>query len=291
MVKFFPFNLTGSQFLLFYIAFGLTLLVLVRIGYWLRERSWSGALPALNDAYAIAYLRGGPNEAVRVAILSLVDRGLLVDDGQRLRVQGEPEGFVRRPVEQSLLRFFGQGRALDVDDAAKDPRVRNALDAMRGELIELTLMHEPWDFSGNARAPVMLAGLILLVATAATRMLWSGPPFVFLFMLAAVLVLILLRIYAKRITALGRQKLGQLQVLFKRLKDRAGELRGGGQTNELALLAAVFGMSAVPTRLQAVADRLKPKRDGGSGCGSGGCGSSSSDGGGCGGGGCGGGCG
>jgi hypothetical protein len=69
------------------------------------------------------------------------------------------------------------------------------------------------------------------------------------------------------------------------LKSRAEHFRAGKSPDEVALLVAVFGISALPEKQFPYAKKLYPKASSSStGCGSG-CGSS------CGGGGCGGGCG
>ena len=70
-----PFDLRGPQFLLFYLCLGLAITVLV---HWTR-RAWEGGdTPRpLSDYLEIAFLRGGAAEAIRVAILTLIDRGVL----------------------------------------------------------------------------------------------------------------------------------------------------------------------------------------------------------------------
>ena len=55
----------------------------------------------------IAYLRGGANEALRVAMVSLVDRKLLKADGTTLKTRGHVTADpVRHPVEKALIEHF-----------------------------------------------------------------------------------------------------------------------------------------------------------------------------------------
>jgi hypothetical protein len=84
--------------------------------------------------------------------------------------------------------------------------------------------------------------------------------------------------------------LRNLRSLFSGLRGRTGAMQQGSGGTDLLWLAAVFGMSAVPTAAFPFVGQFQPRRDSGS---SSGCGSSSSgDGGsGCGGGGGCGGCG
>jgi hypothetical protein len=113
-------------------------------------------------------------------------------------------------------------------------------------------------------------------------------------LLAVAVFLVLLALTFRRRTALGDDVLADLQQLFAGLNARAALLPADGSSNEMAFVAAVFGIAAatVNPRVAALKD-LFPKASSssssssgcGSSCGSSGCGSS------CGGGGCGGGCG
>ena len=75
-----PFDLPGPQFLVFYNAL---IVVATFVAYLLQktillERRASVRVSEVADPYAIAYLRGGVWEAWKVAVFSLMDRGLLV---------------------------------------------------------------------------------------------------------------------------------------------------------------------------------------------------------------------
>ena len=76
------------------------------------------------------------------------------------------------------------------------------------------------------------------------------------------------------------------EELFSGLQQRANKLVTGGQTNETALLAAVFGLKSISESKFPFVVYFKPNPKAGSSCSS--CSSGSSCGGG---GGCGGGCG
>jgi hypothetical protein len=69
--------------------------------------------------------------------------------------------------------------------------------------------------------------------------------------------------------------MADLNQLFKRLKGRAYTLSAGGKTNEAALLAAVFGLSALPATGFPFISTLYPAKNK-SDSNSSGCGSSSS---------------
>jgi hypothetical protein len=69
-----PLDLSGPEFLLFYLVMGAFLLIAVAV---LRRFGEPDSLLAvsLNDPYQIAYLRGGANEVLRLATVGLIDRG------------------------------------------------------------------------------------------------------------------------------------------------------------------------------------------------------------------------
>src|SRR5262245_15603638 len=101
-----PFNLHGPEFLVFYFFFSLAVVIAIAI---LRRHGESGPAPKMDlaDPYLIAYLRGGENEALRVAVISLVDRGMLVTDGALIRRADHVTGdTVRHPVENEALKKF-----------------------------------------------------------------------------------------------------------------------------------------------------------------------------------------
>ena len=76
-----PFDWRGPEFLLFYVGLGIVVTLAIALLRHRLEPAVATAAP-LSDYLKIAYLRGGPDEALRVATVSLIDRGLveLVDN-------------------------------------------------------------------------------------------------------------------------------------------------------------------------------------------------------------------
>ena len=132
-----PFDLRGPEFLLFYVVFA----ILVIVGAWLfRRMKEVGPAPKMElDPYAIAYLRGGKNEAVRVAMVSLIDRGLLIANAdQVVRASHADPSSVRRPIEKALLEKFAARRK--APDIFKETSLEAACSPFQNTLKEHALL-------------------------------------------------------------------------------------------------------------------------------------------------------
>ena len=292
-----PFELTGFSFLGFYVLLGIAVIWGLRA--WIRDLETADTPPAQNmtDPYLIAHLRSGENEALRVATVALLDRGLLVAEGETLKTKNSKAfGAVQRPIEKAILQHFtspGEGNEIFKDSAAK-----SACDHYKKVLTEQCMIADGSTYAKRFLPVAVAVGLLIAATWVKISMALSqGRHNVgFLVVLTVVFGIVAMVLWRKRRTARGDAMLTDLRSLFSRLKDRAKSLRAGGQTNEAALLAAVFGLSALPAASFPFMEKLYPakSRDGSS------CGSSSSDssssssssgsscGGGCGGGGCGG---
>src|SRR6516165_12471608 len=102
-----PFDLTGPSFLIFYICVALMVIIALKLAI---DEAEGGALRALplSDPYQIAWLRGGTPEAARVAVLSLIDRGLLAVSGENLVNLSSAQSAVREPIERAILARCAQ---------------------------------------------------------------------------------------------------------------------------------------------------------------------------------------
>jgi uncharacterized protein (TIGR04222 family) len=277
-----PLDLAGPQFLAFYIALGVVVFLWI---YFVQSAREGGPPPKLDtsDPYLIAYLRGGTHEAARVATVSLIDRGLLKEKDTWLTTS-EFIASARRPIENAILEVFRQ--SADAQAILGAPSIERACDNYQRTLTRLGLL--PDEETRAARHRRLAAALLILLGMAAAKIavaLSRGRTnIVFLVILAVISCIIAYRLIQRLRTRRGDAVLADLQKLFARLKDRASSLRAGGATSEVALLTAVFGLSALPEDRFPYARRLYPKAATvGSSCGAS-CGSSC-------GGGCGGGCG
>jgi uncharacterized protein (TIGR04222 family) len=294
-----PFELRGPEFLLFYLFLGVVVTTVVMV-LRLRGEPPQAGTTALTDYLKIAYLRGGSAEAIRVASLALMDRGLLeLVDAHHIKtaVESLPAGLQR--TEQRLLEACRQPMRASslLDDTALQVA---ATVECEPQLVRAGLL--PDDRLKRVWTGLRTMALLFLGSVAALKIViaLSGgrTNIVFLIILSAVFGAIIYLVTNPSRTAAGDAMLADLRTLFAALKTRAGFRRStpGTGGDELALLAAVFGATSLPAvagSMQTLFRKPEPRSKSSRGsCGSG-CGSSSgsSCGSSCGGGGCGGGCG
>ncbi|CAN5296473.1 hypothetical protein BH11PSE11_BH11PSE11_10600 [soil metagenome] len=292
-----PFALTGFQFLAFYLLLGFIVNWAVR--KWIRTRevaaSAASGLPApqlASDPYLVAYLRGGAKEAMRVATIALVDRGLLKAEGNSLKSKnGKVMELVNRPIEKAILGRYMQGG--DADAIFADPKATAACEQYKSTLIQHRLIADG-DVRFERLTPIVLGvGALALCSFTKVQIAFSQGRHNVGFLIALTLIFsfFVLAVYFKSTTGSGDAMLADLKLLFAKLKSGAKKLSAGGKTNEAALLAAVFGMAALPAAAFPFVNKLYPAQSastGSSGSDSSSSSCGSSCGGGCGGGGCGG---
>ncbi|HTC87675.1 MAG TPA: TIGR04222 domain-containing membrane protein [Bryobacteraceae bacterium] len=290
MKIFSPFDLSGPEFLVFYLALGTWVL----LGLYL-VRHWGEASDPpqvnLSDPHLIAFLRGGQNEVLRVATVSLIDRGLLEVSGTQISsVRNQSAAALRIPIEKRLLAHFGAPS--EASSLFKPDVFAHEMVVYESELARLDLIpSERTKWAQNSRlgiAILVLWGVALIkifVAVARGRSnVW------FLIILAIAFGFGSERLARPRLTRRGIAMLSSLRTLFGGLKGRAPLLRPGESADEVLLLAAVFGVEAIPARIFPNVHALFPRGSSSpAGLRESSCGAAC--GGGCGGGGCGGGCG
>jgi len=287
------FLLRGPQFLLFFAGFtAVVLLVLWHVRRWV-EAGRAGGRLAMTDPYLIAYLRGGRNEAIRVAVVGLIERGLLrVRDKIELVVTGTGRKIAPGTdlLEAEVLRFFSIRK--QAPDALKQNTTawESVLDTRRAALEKAGLM--PSVEVRGQRLTLALIGCAALAAVSELKIALavsqgrSNIWFLVILTVMAMIFAVTMVFHAKR-TPQGDAAMEDIQSIFEGVKHRV-HLRPS--LDDLIMVAAVFGMGALPAMAVPYAADLYPRAaaagDSGSGCGSS-CGSSCGGGGGC-GGGCGG---
>jgi len=296
-----PLDLRGPEFLGFYIAWGVGVLVL---GMLAREvlRRWiypgeaatqwlPGRYPKEGDAYGIALLRSGHQDVVRTILARLSAADLIAVEGHELRrvesdaVAGRLPDIERRAWEKASGDT--EECFLEIEDATAP-----AMEELGAKLRNDHLLRTPaetaplWALFGV----MLLAGPGMGVAKILVAIGRGRANIGFLILLSVIFVVLTWLLFRPtRQTRAGRDYLdwlkeshrGLLQLVLSGRRASAGEI---------GLVTAIFGLGAVAglDRMAALRMALRPKSSSGdaasstSSCGSG-CGGGSCGGGGCGG--------
>jgi uncharacterized protein (TIGR04222 family) len=286
-----PFDMRGPAFLAFYVLAGLVGLIflyLVSRGLFSAPRSPSPAARRhLRDPYLLAFLRGGVRESLQTAAFSLNKRKLLSAVGPSLVATRSKEALqaLQNPLEIALMSQCTLSQSFG--ELLRNSRVRISVENYAEPLRESGLVAD--DVELRRRLPVFLVVAGTLFALSAVKLYVAvqrgHTNFIFLVILTVIVLVAAVAIFKRRRTNAGDRALTDQQTLFARLKSRASRVELHSATDEDVLVAAAFGLAALPAAAYPFAARLKRQMRNNSSGSSSGCGSS------CGGGGCGGGCG
>ncbi len=323
-------DLYGPYFLLFYAAVIVVSIVAARRS--IRSADWTRELdplevPAKLDPYEVAYLRGGANEVTRVAIASLIQRGVLQITEQKARLSVKkwidlgrtPSPGELAPIENAIRKWSGfpaEPRAIFAAGGLA-ARIEPVCDQFEDELTERGLLAPREELRSLARR-LWSFGILILVGLGGYKLAVAHAKghhnvgLLWFMMIAGGLFYTIACRSLPRLTARGKDYLYRLKLAYSGLRpeiDAGGDWtvngaedsptpRGGraaAASSECLLLVGIFGIPALagtPLSDMTTMFRMGPRRvNGNGGCGgaSGGCGGGGG-GGGCGGGG-GGGCG
>jgi uncharacterized protein (TIGR04222 family) len=284
-----PFDWRGPEFLAFYFILGITVLAAIALRRWFFEPQ-SMVTRRLTDPSAIAYLRAGAKEVLRLAVMSLIEREHLQANGSQLetKAKGDPSGL--SALDRLILEKFE--RPAQASAVFADPRLDRECSRVRGSLESMGLVPDRNQLTLRLWSTV--AGVAVLIGVAFVKIvvaLARGKTNVgFLVLLAIAFSAAAVGIAVMRRTPRGSAMLNDMRQLLGQARHR---LSHAPSSQEFALVAAVYGDSIHSSRAKQafpVASRASSSGCGsaiGSSCGSSGgssCGSSC-------GGGCGGGCG
>ena len=298
------FTVSGLAYLAFYFVLSLIVLLIL---YQFRLNAESGEAPRINlkDPYLIAYLRGGANETLRVALIYLIDHQFLTVNGSIVSI-AHPDIFqeAKSPFENQIIQSFARP-----DQAASifknQTLVAQCNNTYQPYLEKLGLLPSDEIKTRRAKNFAIAAGILFLFGFGKILYALSTghSNIIFLFILNAAAIGIAYAISFPRLTTLGKNILEDLRALHS-----ASRTRYNRPATEALMLAAVFGLGALPSDEYAYTRKIFPQSYGSSSssCGSSSCSSSSCSSGGSscssgsscsggsscgGGGGCGGGCG
>jgi len=253
-----PLTLAGPEFLIFYAGFAAVLLAVLWVVRLSVER---GPIPRVDttDPYLIAFLRGGPNEAIRVAAASLTDRGLLHADAAAGTLSVTRITGALRPIERALTKAFASPR--QAAHLFTDRDVRAACRPYEERLTRAGLLPDASQRRARRMRLVVALALLGIVAMAKIAVaLAAGRTNVgVLVVLTALVGFLAWRLTYTRRTPRGDVLLLDLRRLFARLRTRAVTPGPGRGTADIALLTAVFGVKALPRGRFDWLRRLRPR--------------------------------
>ncbi|MGX9729174.1 TIGR04222 domain-containing membrane protein [Janthinobacterium aestuarii] len=257
-----PFDWSGPSFLLAYLIFGALVYYLVRELLIRQElRNPHVQLSLADDPYRIAFLRGGALEAVKIAAIVLVDRGLLRADGPLLETaSADSLRFASHNIERDVLRLY-LGRQGHSKELAVQADMLPSCRAYQETLTQQELLVGPPLLRRRERITWAAHWLLLTVAGVKAVIAISRQHYNLLF-LAALLAIFLLMLRGLRTQATSwsaQRLLTDLRMLFGRLNMRSARLQAGSSSSaDMALLAAIFGIGALPLSVYAYVAELYP---------------------------------
>jgi uncharacterized protein (TIGR04222 family) len=275
-------------------------------------------IPFKLDPYELAYLRGGENETTRVAIASLMERGLLEiaefasgrKKSKTIRLVGSLNAGELEPVELRVLGWDGFPAVPSAIFGSNglSSSVAQICDGYHEALVAQGLLIDPALKAIAARQWLIGVAIIGSLGTYKLAVaLLNGHRNVGILIASAILGLIVLSLVCwirPRISDVGKRYLTRLRLAFADLKkpakrrneaeaDELGEKmskpkgRPAAAYSDCLLMAAVFGVSSLAGTSMGELNSLFARAS----VADGGCGAGCGSGAGCGGGGCGGGCG
>jgi uncharacterized protein (TIGR04222 family) len=292
------FDLRGPEFLAVYLLASVVGLIFFYVvskrGFPQDPRLPSGdTRRLLRDPYLLAFLRGGAGQTLQTVTFSLSERGLLSISKKGLIANGEPSArhALTHPLEIAVFAECGSLRR--IGNLLRDKRLRELVEDYAAPLKESGLIADRPEYARRLRAFLIVAGSLLAMTVLKISIALQGghSNIAFLVILTVVVLIVAVVILTRRRTGAGDRALADQQTLFRELKGRVKRLTAGGATSEAVLIAAAFGLAALPGTAYPFASAVhRQAQNGGAACGgSSGCGGGGGGGGGC--GGCGGGCG
>ena len=299
-----PLDLTGPEFLRFYVPYGLCVSVLAWLVRLVLDRvpgptpsaRWTpGTYPREGDAYKIALLRGDRQEAVRTVLGRLLSDKLIDVGDQLVRKLPEAERAAARlqPIEVAALGTLKMGESLRAGKAeqriqtAIEPHLREIESELEREGLlpqrtRKTAYNVLWAAAWLAVGGLGIAKIVVALSRGRLNLGFL------VLLLIGFTVLIARLLVPKHRTRAAQKYLDWLQESHRGLVQMIESGRRNS-VGEMALAAGIYGLASVPD-LQPLRQAFQPppqthssdSSSSGSSC------SSSSCGGGCGGGGCGG---
>ncbi len=188
-------------------------------------------LSLADDPYRIAFLRGGALEAVKIAAIVLVDRGLLRADGPLLETaSADSLRFASHDIERDVLRLY-LGRQGHSKELAVQADMLPSCRAYQDTLTQQELLVGPPLLRRRERITWAAHYLLLTVAAVKAVIAISRQHYnlLFLALLLAIFLLMLRGLRTQATSWSAQRLLTDLRMLFGRLNHARIAPAGGQQ--------------------------------------------------------------
>ena len=197
------------------------------------------------------------------------------------------------PLEHAVLAECQSLRG--IGKQLRDKRLKRTAEEYAAPLKESGLIADDAEYARRLPAFLAVAGALLAITAIRIRVALQGghTNIAFLVLLTVVALVVASVIFRRRRTRAGDRALADQRTLFAPLKGRVKQLAGRRRDQEAVLIAATFGLAALPGAAYPFVDAERRNAQNGAAAGGGSAGGGGGDGGGSGAGcgGCGGGCG
>lgn len=234
------FDLPGPEFLFVYVI----LLVLWSYGFVVYRR-WRESTPIISykkevNPYAIAHLRGGVREALKIALATLIDREIIkMTEDHKYISDPARAGEVTDRTEKDVYHYFETARPIrDLRDSTLSRRLSARFDS---ELREMGALPGAGDRRGRAVAVLLSIAIleIVLIIKFCLALSRNRTNVAGLVILAIVVPIVFLILNGKKKTARGERFLGDLKNLFHDPQARSRAKHATDPTEAILLAAAV----------------------------------------------------
>jgi uncharacterized protein (TIGR04222 family) len=262
------FNLPGPMFLILYIVLGIGVNLLLKYLFRKVESCFPAASRDCTDPYELAALRGGAKETMRIVLFSLIDRGLLKASDSAVVAKPAAHEMVMQPIEQTVVSYFQESRT--VQELFSDSNIMKEGNKYSQKLADEGLRS---DFSIYLwRLIPALAALALLIWGSTDSWTQDGPGW--LAWAVTIFAGWIIFTWFRRLTGAGDEVLQRARLRFNHIKKYAKSILPNNEANDATILAAIFGIDALPSYHFAYINTLfsPPPNDSESAGGCGGCG-------------------
>jgi len=200
------------------------------------------------DPYKIAYLAGGADGVIRIAIYQLCSTGLLTAVAGRLkRAKPDAESLAESDLDRAIVRMVGEG--LNVATILKDPNILRTAESLRGSLVGEQLVADDQIRDGNRNLALIAGGVALAVTILGIVLNLDEAADLLIALVVIGGIFGFLAAKPPTLTPRGNHALASLRSRFQQTAKNKSSTGG----IESLTVAALYGFDALPAAEQPLA--------------------------------------